>query len=238
MIESFQEDLVDVDVGFELIVVLDDIGKWLDVVLVVYLEIVSCNRIQVFIKVGYVIIDGWKIVELKYWVNEDSYIIFIFLELEDLEFKGEVILILIVFEDEYLVVVDKFVSFVVYFGVGNWIGILVNVLIYYCGDSLLGIGGVKWFGIVYWIDKDILGFLVVVKMDEVYQGFVVQFVDYGKIGFLEWVYVVFVWGVLNSFKGIINVNLVWFQVNWQKIVVVKISGCYVVIYWQVKERFG
>lgn len=53
---------------------------------------------------------------------------------------------------------------VVYFLVGYFKGILVNVLFYYV-DYLLVINDVVWLGIVYWIDKDILGLLMVVKND-------------------------------------------------------------------------
>lgn len=56
---------------------------------------------------------------------------------------------------------------VVYFFVGYSLGILVNVLMYYIKDLLL-INGVVCLGIVYCIDKDIFGLLMVVKNDRVY----------------------------------------------------------------------
>lgn len=60
---------------------------------------------------------------------------------------------------------------VVYLSVGYISGILVNVFMYYIKD-LLGINGVLCLGIVYCIDKDMFGFFMIVKNDEVYLVFV------------------------------------------------------------------
>lgn len=59
---------------------------------------------------------------------------------------------------------------VVYLVLGNYNGMLVNVLLFYCKD-LFSINGVIRLGIVYRIDKDILGVLVIVKNDDVYNKF-------------------------------------------------------------------
>lgn len=62
----------------------------------------------------------------------------------------------------------KFLGLVVYLGFGNWDGILVNGLVYWFKDLLIMEGNfLDWIGLVYWIDKDILGLLVIVKIDEV-----------------------------------------------------------------------
>lgn len=60
---------------------------------------------------------------------------------------------------------------VVYLVLGYISGIFVNGFMYYCID-LLGINGVMCLGIVYCIDKDIFGLLMVVKNDMVYELFV------------------------------------------------------------------
>jgi 23S rRNA pseudouridine1911/1915/1917 synthase len=49
---------------------------------------------------------------------------------------------------------------------GNPTGTLVNALLYHCGASLSGVGGVVRPGIVHRIDKDTSGLLVVAKNDE------------------------------------------------------------------------
>lgn len=71
----------------------------------------------------------------------------------------------VVYEDEDILVVDKPVGMVVHPAPGNPDGTLVNALLYHCGDSLSGIGGVLRPGIVHRIDKDTSGLLVVAKND-------------------------------------------------------------------------
>jgi len=75
----------------------------------------------------------------------------------------------IVFEDNDLIVVNKPAGMVVHPAAGNWTGTLVNALIYHCGDSLSGIGGVARPGIVHRIDKDTTGLVVIAKGDRAHQ---------------------------------------------------------------------
>lgn len=72
----------------------------------------------------------------------------------------------IVYEDEYIIVINKPKGMVVHPAPGNYTGTLVNALLYHCRDSLSGIGGVMRPGIVHRIDKDTSGLLVVAKCDE------------------------------------------------------------------------
>lgn len=71
----------------------------------------------------------------------------------------------IVFEDDDLIVINKPVGMVVHPAAGNPDGTLVNALLYHCGTSLSGVGGVIRPGIVHRIDKDTSGLLVVAKND-------------------------------------------------------------------------
>ncbi len=71
----------------------------------------------------------------------------------------------IVYEDSDIIVINKPQGMVVHPAAGNADGTLVNALLYHCGDSLSGIGGVSRPGIVHRIDKDTAGLLVVAKND-------------------------------------------------------------------------
>jgi 23S rRNA pseudouridine1911/1915/1917 synthase len=51
---------------------------------------------------------------------------------------------------------------------------LVNALLYHCGNSLSGVGGVRRPGIVHRIDKDTSGLLVVAKHDMAHAGLAEQ----------------------------------------------------------------
>ena len=81
----------------------------------------------------------------------------------------------IVYEDEYLVIVDKPAGLVVHPAAGNLDGTLVNALLHHCRGQLSGIGGVARPGIVHRIDKDTSGLLVVAKTDKAHEGLAVQF---------------------------------------------------------------
>ena len=89
---------------------------------------------------------------------------------EDGDAQPEDIPLDIIYEDDDLLVVNKPVGMVVHPAPGNPDGTLVNALLYHCGDSLSGIGGVKRPGIVHRIDKDTGGLLVVAKNDFTHTG--------------------------------------------------------------------
>ncbi|EJL21351.1 RluA family pseudouridine synthase [Novosphingobium sp. AP12] len=87
----------------------------------------------------------------------------------------------VVFEDEYLIVVDKPAGLVVHPAAGNLDGTLVNALLHHCRGQLSGIGGVARPGIVHRIDKDTSGLLVVAKTDKAHEGLAVQFADHSIV---------------------------------------------------------
>ena len=80
----------------------------------------------------------------------------------------------IVYEDDDLIVVNKPVGMVVHPAAGNPNGTLVNALLYHCGTSLSGVGGVIRPGIVHRIDKDTSGLLVVAKNDPTHLALAAQ----------------------------------------------------------------
>ena len=84
----------------------------------------------------------------------------------------------IIFEDDYLLIVDKPSGLVVHPAAGNFDGTLVNALLHHCAGRLSGIGGVARPGIVHRIDKDTSGLLVVAKTDRAHEGLSRQFADH------------------------------------------------------------
>lgn len=86
-------------------------------------------------------------------------------EPESEEAKPENIPLDIVYEDSDVAVINKPAGMVVHPAAGHGEGTLVNALLYHCGDSLSGVGGVIRPGIVHRIDKDTSGLLVVAKND-------------------------------------------------------------------------
>lgn len=95
-------------------------------------------------------------------------------EPEVLDVVAEDIPLDIVYEDDYLLVVDKPKGMVVHPAPSNYSGTLVNALMYHCRDSLSGINGVVRPGIVHRIDKYTSGLLIVAKTDTAHVGLAEQ----------------------------------------------------------------
>jgi 23S rRNA pseudouridine1911/1915/1917 synthase len=89
--------------------------------------------------------------------------------------EAQEIPLVVAFEDEHLIVVDKPAGLVVHPACGNPDGTLVNALLHHCGGSLSGIGGVARPGIVHRIDKDTSGLMVAAKTDRAHEGLAKQF---------------------------------------------------------------
>ena len=86
--------------------------------------------------------------------------------------------LVIAYEDEHLIVINKPAGLVVHPAAGNHDGTLVNALLHHCRGQLSGIGGVARPGIVHRIDKDTSGLLVVAKSDVAHEGLARQFADH------------------------------------------------------------
>lgn len=95
-------------------------------------------------------------------------------EPEEIDILPEKIPLDIVYEDEYLLVVNKPKGMVVHPAPGHYSGTLVNALMYHCKDSLSGINGEIRPGIVHRIDKDTSGLLIVAKNDIAHNGLAEQ----------------------------------------------------------------
>jgi 23S rRNA pseudouridine1911/1915/1917 synthase len=94
---------------------------------------------------------------------------------EAAELKAENIPLVILYEDNDLIVVDKPAGMAVHPSLGHDTGTLVHALLGHCGSSLSGINGEARPGIVHRIDKDTSGILVAAKHDRVHRGLAGQF---------------------------------------------------------------
>lgn len=115
----------------------------------------------------------------------------------ELNLEAENLPVDIVYEDEYLLVVNKPQGMVVHPAPGNYDGTLVNALLWHCKDSLSSINGVIRPGIVHRIDKDTSGLLIVAKTDEAHLGLAEQIKEHS---FLR-EYVGIVYGGLREKEG-------------------------------------
>lgn len=92
----------------------------------------------------------------------------------DMALTAEDIPLVIRYEDDYLLVIDKPQGMVVHPAPGHHDGTLVNALLNYCQGSLSDLNGVRRPGIVHRIDKDTSGLLLVVKDNKVHKDIATQ----------------------------------------------------------------
>ena len=141
-----------------------DKDKRLDVFLSEKLPEFSRSRIKNSITEGKVKIQDKVAVKSGIKLSENSVIEIDILPPEEIEAVPENIPLDIVYEDEFLAVINKPQGMVVHAGAGNISGTLVNALLYNIKD-LSGINGKLRPGIVHRLDKNTSGLLLVAKND-------------------------------------------------------------------------
>lgn len=140
----------------------------------------------------------------------------------------------VVYEDDDVIVINKPAGLVVHPGAGNWSGTLVNALLYHCGRSLSGIGGVIRPGIVHRLDKDTSGLMVVAKNDHAHHFLSEQFADRT----LSRVYHALVFGVPVPLKGSVDRSIGRHRHNRLKMSVMSNSPKEARTNYHVLESFG
>lgn len=149
------------------------------------------------------------------------------------EAKAENIPLDIVYEDDYLLVVNKPKGMVVHPAAGNYEGTLVNALLYHCKDSLSGINGVMRPGIVHRIDKDTSGLLIVAKNDFSHALLAEQIKEHSFTREYEAV----VFGNLKDDSGTVDAPIGRNPNDRKKMCVTQKNSKNAVTHWEVLERF-
>lgn len=152
-------------------ITLDDLasGARLDQAIASRLPEFSRSRIQALIKEGRLQANGKPISDPAGKTKAGMVYTLTIPDMKALTLTPENIALDIVFEDEHLLVVNKQAGMTVHPSTGHAEGTLVHALLYHCGDSLSGIGGVGRPGIVHRLDKDTSGLMVVAKHDAAHQ---------------------------------------------------------------------
>lgn len=170
-----EERVIDIEVPDELDTTIR-LDQYLTAELAPQFEYLTRSRIQRLIDAGKVRVDekeGKAGVKLK-----GGEVISIVIPGDVLlEVKAEDIPLDIIYEDAELVVVNKPAGMVTHPGAGVNEGTLVNALMFHCGNSLSGIGGVLRPGIVHRLDKDTSGVLVVAKSERAHHSLAAQIKD-------------------------------------------------------------
>ncbi|MDQ3072838.1 MAG: RluA family pseudouridine synthase, partial [Bacteroidota bacterium] len=162
----------------------------------------SRNRIQNAITAGNVVVNG-EPVKANYKVrSQDKIAILLPQPPRDTEVYPENIPLDIVYEDDYLLIVNKSAVMFVHPGFNNYTGTLVNALTYHF-DNLPTAQGERRPGLVHRIDKDTSGLLVIAKDEFSLSHLARQFFEHS----IERSYWALAWGSFEERSGTINVNV-------------------------------
>jgi 23S rRNA pseudouridine1911/1915/1917 synthase len=155
----------------------EDAGRRLDQFLTAHLENVSRARVQQLIEQNKIRVDGSSArASLKLRGGEQIEVLGDF-ERPPLKAFAEDIPLDVVFEDEWLAVINKPAGLVVHSGAGDEEqnrGTLVNALLYRF-QQLSGAGGAIRPGLVHRLDKNTSGLMVVAKSDDIHRKLAAQF---------------------------------------------------------------
>ena len=143
----------------------EDGGKRLDAFVGASAPSLTRSHAAKLIEQGNVTIAG-KALDKKYKVQPGEEVRVVIPPAQEYSVEAQDIPLDIVYEDDWLLVVNKPQGMVVHPAPGNYDGTLVNALMQHCKGSLSGINGVMRPGIVHRIDKDTSGLLLVAKKDE------------------------------------------------------------------------
>lgn len=207
-----------------------------DKFLVERMEKTSRNRIQQAADAGCIVVNG-KAVKSSYKVKPDDVVSIVMDRPRyDFEIIAENIPLNIVYEDRWVLVVDKPAGLVVHPGHGNYSGTLVNALAWHFKDTPDYDVNDPRLGLVHRIDKDTSGLLVVAKTPEAKTMLGRQFFE--KTTRRE--YVALVWGDFPADEGTITGNIARNPRDRLQMCVVSDpeEGKHAVTHWSVMERFG
>ena len=196
----------------------------------------SRNRIQKAADAGFVMANG-KPVKSSYKVKPlDVITVMMDRPRYENEVIPEDIPLDIVYEDKYLMVVNKPAGLVVHPGCGNYHGTLVNAIAWHLKDNPKYDPNDPQVGIVHRIDKDTSGLLVVAKTPDAKTHLGLQF--YNKTTKRK--YNALVWGVVENNEGTIEGNIGRNPKDRMQMAVLSdpAQGKHAVTHYRVLERLG
>ena len=191
---------------------------------------------QKLIEDGRVTING-KIPKKNYKVAPGECVEVTLPENDECDAEPENIPLDIRYEDDDIIVVNKPVGMVVHPAPGHMHGTLVNALMYHCGSSLSGIGGVNRPGIVHRIDKDTTGLICSAKNDFSHISLSSQLEDHS----MHREYRLICVGNLREDSGRIDAPIGRHPTDRKKMAVIKspdMKARHAVTNWRVIERFA
>lgn len=204
----------------------------LDVYLSHQIQNVTRTKIQEAIKAGLITVNN-KLTRANYLVKPSDEILVIQpIKARPEDVEPENIPLDIVFEDDYLLVVNKPAGMVTHPAYANYTGTLVNALLYHT-NRLSKINDNSRTGIVHRIDKDTSGLLIVAKDNYTHSKLAAQFARH----LVEREYVAICWGKLPDLKGEIKTKITRSKTDRKKFTISNTEGKEAITYYEVIEEF-
>ena len=203
-----------------------------DVFLSESLENVTRSKVQKLIKAGFVIVNK-NIVKSNYKISPGDIIETTIPISPRPEFaEPENIPLNIIYEDEFLLVVNKDAGIVVHPAYGHYTGTLVNALLFHT-KHLSEVNEPGRPGIVHRLDKDTSGLLLIAKNDWTHAKLAEQFAKHT----IEREYWAVCWGIFKNNSGQIIKNISRSQTDRKKFTVSDTKGKYAHTIYEVIEEF-
>jgi 23S rRNA pseudouridine1911/1915/1917 synthase len=207
----------------------------IDKYLALHIENSSRTKIQKTIEAGCVSVNS-RIVKSNYiLLPNDNVEIFLPDVEEDKEIVPENIPLEILYEDDYLIIVNKPAGMVTHPAYKNNCGTLVNALLFHIqknNSDLSKLYGFERAGIVHRLDKNTSGILVVAKDEETHRQLSKLFSKHD----IEREYWALCWGIFRNKKGIIEKSL-GRSTKDRKKVVVKDDGKIAITHYEVIKEY-
>ncbi|MDD3839347.1 MAG: RluA family pseudouridine synthase [Clostridia bacterium] len=210
-----------------------DQGKRIDVYLSDKNQDLSRSYIKNLINKNRVEVKGTNNVKPNYKIKQGDIITIAPEQLQEPKISAEKVPIDIVYEDDYLMVINKHQGMVVHPAPGNYSGTLVNSLLGYC-KNLSSISGKIRPGIVHRLDKDTSGVLVVAKTDQVHIELAKQIKSRKALR----KYTALVYGNIKEEKGTIDLPIARNPKNRKKMAIATEGGRCAVTHFKVEQRYG
>jgi len=205
----------------------------IDVFLANSVENATRSRIQKLIKSGCVKVND-KVIKPNYIVcPEDSIELIIPTQPRPEETEAEDIPLNIVYEDDYLLVVNKPAGMVAHPSLGNYSGTLVNALLHYTKKlSKLNEEPARP-GIVHRIDKETSGLLLIAKDEWTHAQLAKQFSSHT----IDREYWAVCWGKFKNQKGEVTGNIARSTKDRKLFAVSQTEGRHALTFYEVIEEF-
>lgn len=211
-----------------------DTEQRLDLALAAVSKFGSRNQAQKVIRDGHVKVNGKVISRPSYLVTPGVTIDWVLPPVEPLKLLPQALPIDVVYEDEWVLLVNKPAQMPVHPGAGRPAGTLVNALLHHVNGDLPHSPDEPFRpGIVHRLDMDTTGLLVVAKNDVAHRALQSQF----EARSVDRYYVGIVWGIPDPRSGTVNASIGRSERN-RTLMSVRTDGRHAVTHYETHEILG